>query len=274
MRLVRFGENGREKPGILDAAGRIRDLTSLLEDINVAALSDISLKRIQDCDLQKLPLVNDTTRLGPCVSGVGKVVGVAINYRMHGVETGSKQPAEPTLFLKATSAISGPYDDIILPRHSEKTDWEVELALIINKRAQYVSEKDALDHVAGYCVLDDVSERAFQLERGGQQHTKGKSADSFCPIGPYLVTRDEVPDPQNLRLWTDVNGERMQDGKTGDMLFPVAKLIAYISEFMTLLPGDVIATGTPDGVGRGRNPPCYLRAGDIVELGVEGLGIQ
>jgi 2-keto-4-pentenoate hydratase/2-oxohepta-3-ene-1,7-dioic acid hydratase in catechol pathway len=274
MRLLRYGDQGREKPGLLDANSRIRDLSGIVGDITGETVNDGGLAKIRTLVPERLPLVEGTPRLGPCITGVGKVVAIAINYRMHGVETGSKQPAEPTLFLKATSAISGPNDDIILPRHSEKTDWEVELALIINKRAQYVSEKDALDHIAGYCVLDDVSERAFQLERGGQQHTKGKSADSFCPLGPYLVTRDDVPDPQKLRLWTDVNGERMQDGTTADMIFPVAKLIAYISEFMTLEPGDVVTTGTPDGVGRGRSPPRYLRAGEIVELGIEELGAQ
>ena len=237
-------------------------------------LSDAGLARLRALDVATLPLVEGAPRLGACVAGVGKVVGVAINYKLHGVETGSKQPGEPTLFLKATSAISGPNDDIVLPKNSLKTDWEVELAVIIGTRAKNIGEAAALDHVAGYCVIDDVSERAFQLERGGQQHSKGKSADSFCPLGPWLVTRDAVPDPQALKLWTDVNGERMQDGATSDMLFPVARLIATISEFMTLLPGDVIATGTPDGVGRGRNPPRYLRAGETVELGIDGLGVQ
>lgn len=274
MRLLRYGEKGREKPGLLDTNNLIRDLSGILGDLDGTTLDDAGLARIKALVPERLPQVDSKLRLGPCVANVGKVVAVAINYRMHGVETGSRQPEEPTLFLKATSAISGPYDDIVMPRNSEKTDWEVELAAIIGKRAQYVSEKDALNYVAGYCVLDDVSERAFQLERGGQQHTKGKSADTFCPLGPYLVTRDEVPDPQNLRLWTEVNGERMQDGKTADMIFPVAKLIAYITEFMTLEPGDVVTTGTPDGVGRGRKPPRYLRAGETVELGIDGLGSQ
>ena len=274
MRLLRYGEKGQEKPGLLDREGCIRDLSGLFSDISGDVLSDASLTRLKVINVNTLPLVNGSPRLGPCVSDVGKVVGVAINYKLHGVETGSKQPAEPTLFLKATSAISGPNDDIELPKGSQKTDWEVELGVVIGKQAKNIAENVALEHIAGYCVLDDVSERAFQLERGGQQHTKGKSADSFCPLGPWLVTRDEVPDPQALKLWTDVNGEKMQNGTTADMLFPVAKLIAYISEFMTLLPGDVIATGTPDGVGRGRNPPQYLRTGDIVELGIEGLGKQ
>jgi 2-keto-4-pentenoate hydratase/2-oxohepta-3-ene-1,7-dioic acid hydratase in catechol pathway len=274
MRLLRYGENGREKPGLLDLEGRIRDLSVEIGDITGAIFGDTALAKLKAIDVKRLPLVEGSPRLGPCVTGVGKVIGVAINYKMHGVETGSKQPTEPTLFLKATSAISGPNDDIVLPKGSEKTDWEVELGVIIGKTAKNISESDALNHIAGYCVIDDVSERAFQLERGGQQHTKGKSADTFCPLGPWLVTRDEVPNPQTLKLWTDVNGEKMQNGSTGDMLFQVAKLVAYISEFMTLQPGDVIATGTPDGVGRGRNPPLYLKAGDSVELGVEGLGTQ
>ncbi|MFY9287828.1 MAG: fumarylacetoacetate hydrolase family protein, partial [Alphaproteobacteria bacterium] len=205
---------------------------------------------------------------------VGKVIGVAINYKMHGVETGSKQPTEPTLFLKATSSISGAYDAIELPPGSEKLDWEVELGVIIGNTAKNITQDEARSYIAGYCVVDDVSERAFQLERGGQQHTKGKSADTFCPLGPWLVTRDEIPDPQNLRLWTKVNGEMMQNGTTADMLFSVDQLVSYISEFMTLQPGDVIATGTPDGVGRGRNPPLYLKKGDVIELGVDGLGAQ
>jgi len=274
MRLLRYGEKDQEKPGLLDQEGRIRDLSAVVSDISGDVLSDAGLARLKTINMNSLPVADGSPRLGPCVSGVGKVVGVAINYKLHGVETGSKQPSEPTLFLKATSAISGPNDDIVLPKGSQKTDWEVELGVIIGKRAKNISEDIVLEHVAGYCVLDDVSERAFQLERGGQQHTKGKSADSFCPLGPWLVTRDEISDPQTLKLWTDVNGKKMQNGTTADMLFPVAKLIAYISEFMTLLPGDVIATGTPDGVGRGRNPPQYLRAGDIVELGIEGLGKQ
>jgi ureidoglycolate lyase/2,4-diketo-3-deoxy-L-fuconate hydrolase len=274
MRLLRYGEMGREKPGLLDAEGHVRDLSGVIPDLGGDMLSDAGLVKLRALDPKKLPLIEGTQRLGACVANVGKVVGVAINYRMHGVETGSKQPTEPTLFLKATSAICGATDDILLPKGSEKTDWEVELGVVIGKRAKNIGEKDALDHIAGYCVLDDVSERAFQLERGGQQHTKGKSADTFCPLGPWLVTRDAIPDPQRLRLWTKVDGETMQDGTTADMLFSVTKLIAYISEFMTLLPGDVIATGTPDGVGRGRNPPRYLRAGEIVELGVDGLGSQ
>ena len=259
---------------MLDAEGHVRDLSQIIGDIEGRMLDDTSLARLKALDMKKLPLIEKPGRLGACIANVGKVVGVAINYRLHGVETGSKQPTEPTLFLKANSAICGAYDDLELPKDSEKTDWEVELGVVIGKRAKNITEQEALNHVAGYCVLDDASERAFQLERGGQQHTKGKSADTFCPLGPWLVTRDEIPDPQALRLWTKVNGEMMQDGTTADMSFSVAKLVSYISEFMSLLPGDVIASGTPDGVGRGRNPPRFLRAGEVIELGIDGLGAQ
>jgi 2-keto-4-pentenoate hydratase/2-oxohepta-3-ene-1,7-dioic acid hydratase in catechol pathway len=274
MKLVRFGPAGQEKPGILDPQGMIRDASGLVPDWAGANLADTSLATIAATDLSQLPLIPRETRLGPCVGAVGKIIGVAINYRLHGVETGSKQPTEPTLFLKATTSLSGADDPIELPPGSEKLDWEVELGVVIGQRAKNISAAAALDYIAGYCVLDDVSERAFQLERGGQQHTKGKSYDSFTPIGPWLVTRDDITDPQSLRLWTDVNGQRMQDGTTADMLFSVAALVSYISSFMTLMPGDVIASGTPDGVGRGRTPPVYLKAGDIVELGVAGLGTQ
>jgi len=274
MRLVRYGEAGREKPGLIDREGRLRDLSGAADDIAGAALLDAGLAKLKAIDPATLPQVAGNPRLGACVGKVGKVIGVAINYKMHGQETGSKIPEEPTLFLKAPTAVCGPNDYILLPPGSEKLDWEVELGVVIGKRAKNILEADALSHIAGYCTLDDVSERAFQIERGGQQHTKGKSYDSFCPLGPWLVTRDEIPDPQNLRLWTKVGGETMQDGNTRDMLFGVAKLIAYISEFMTLETGDVIATGTPDGVGRGRNPPRYLKAGEVLELSVEGLGAQ
>jgi 2-keto-4-pentenoate hydratase/2-oxohepta-3-ene-1,7-dioic acid hydratase in catechol pathway len=274
MRLVRYGEKGQEKPGLLDAAGNIRDLSGHISDIAGETLSDRGIETLRQLDPQSLPHVTGSPRLGPCVTAVSKVIGVAINYRLHGLETQSKLPTEPTLFLKAPSAIAGAYDDIILPRGSEKTDWEVELGLVIGKIGSNITASEAFDHVAGYCVLDDVSERAFQLERGGQQHTKGKSADTFCPIGPWLVTREAIPHPQTLRLWTKVNGQTMQNGTTADMIFSVAQLISYISEFMTLLPGDIIATGTPDGVGRGQTPPRYLQAGDTVELGIDDLGMQ
>lgn len=274
MRLLRYGDIGHEKPGLLDKTGQIRDLSGLVEDINGFILDKTSLDRLKTLDPERLPLVGNKPRLGACVTDVSKVIGVAINYLAHGTETGSRTPTEPTLFLKAPSSICGPDDNILLPPGSEKTDWEVELGVVIGQRAKNISEQQALDHVAGYCVIDDVSERAFQLERGGQQHTKGKSCDSFCPLGPWLVTPDEIHNPQALNLWTKVNGVVMQQDTTASMLFSVAKLISYISEFMTLLPGDVIATGTPEGVGRGRTPPLYLRSGDSLELGIEGLGIQ
>ena len=274
MKLVRFGEVGHERPGLLDQDGRLRDMSSVIADYTGDVLSDAGLDLLRCLNGAKLPVVQGAPRLGPCVAGIGKIIGVAINYRLHGVETGSKQPCEPVLFLKAPSSVCGATDPILLPPGSEKLDWEVELGVVIGKRGKNIREEDALSYVAGYCVIDDVSERAFQLERGGQQHTKGKSYDSFCPLGPWLVTRDEVADPQALELWTKVNGVAMQQGATADMLFSVARLLSYISEFMTLLPGDVIATGTPDGVGRGRQPPVYLRAGDCVELGITSLGFQ
>jgi len=274
MRLLRYGENGDEKPGLLDKNGQIRDLTPVLKDITGAILNNESLDRLRALDPLLLPMVPGTPRLGPCIGAVSKIIGVAINYRAHGQETGSRLPTEPTLFLKAPSAICGAFDNLILPPGSEKTDWEVELGVVIGQRAKNISEDQAVSHIAGYCVVNDVSERSFQLERGGQQHTKGKSADSFCPLGPWLVTRDEIADPQALTLWTKVNDNIMQHDTTASMLFSVTKLISYISEFMTLLPGDVIATGTPEGVGRGRNPPRYLHAGDRVELSVEACGIQ
>jgi 2-keto-4-pentenoate hydratase/2-oxohepta-3-ene-1,7-dioic acid hydratase in catechol pathway len=293
MRLVRYGEKGLEKPGLIDAEGHIRDVSSVVRDISGEVLSDVGLALLRALDPEKLPLVAGSPRLGPCVGDTGKVIGVAINYKLHGEETGLGQPTEPSIFLKATSAICGPHDDLLLPKGSQKTDWEVELGVVIGRRAQNISEAEAINHIAGYCVVDDVSERSFQLERGGQQHSKGKSADTFCPLGPWLVTRDEAPDPQNLKLWTKVgsapglggkllaavgvggNGmELMQNGTTADMIFSVVKLVSYLSEFMTLLPGDVIATGTPDGVGKGRKPPRYLRSGEVVELGIEGLGEQ
>lgn len=274
MKLVRFGATGQERTGIIDGDGKIRDVSSLVTDWNGHYLSDRFLGDLSRENIRKFPLADEVRRIGPCIGSANKIVGVAINYHLHGTETGSKIPQEPTLFLKAPSSISGANDPIELPPGSEKLDWEVELGVVIGSFAKNITAQDALQYVAGYCVLDDVSERAFQLEHGGQQHTKGKSYDSFCPIGPWLVTRDEVPDPQNLKLWTDVNGHRMQDGNTKDMIFPVTALISYISKFMTLMPGDIIATGTPDGVGRGRNPPFYLKAGDLVELGIEGLGLQ
>jgi 2-keto-4-pentenoate hydratase/2-oxohepta-3-ene-1,7-dioic acid hydratase in catechol pathway len=273
MKLLRYGPIGQEKPGLLASDGTIRDLSGVVGDIGGATLSDEGLKRLRGLDASRLPEVDASARLGPCVAGIGKVICIGLNYSDHAAETGASVPPEPIIFMKATSAICGPNDPIIIPRGSEKTDWEVELAVVIGKRAKYVSEAQALDHVAGYCVCNDVSERAFQTERQGQW-TKGKSADHFGPLGPWLVTRDEVADPQALPMWLTVNGEKRQDGSTRTMVYGVAYLVSYLSQFMSLQPGDVISTGTPPGVGMGMKPPTYLKAGDVVELGIEGLGVQ
>jgi ureidoglycolate lyase len=273
MKLVRYGSKGKEKPGLLDADGRLRDLSEVVPDINGLVLSKY-LPRLARLNAGKLPLVRGRPRLGPCVGGVGKFICIGLNYKDHADETGAAYPQEPVVFLKATSAISGPFDPIVIPRGSSKTDWEVELGVVMGRPAKYVSEAEALAYVAGYCVVNDVSERSFQLERGGQWD-KGKGCDSFGPIGPYLVTRDEVPDPQNLRLWLEVDGRRYQDGHTRNMIFGVAQLVSYVSQFMSLQPGDLISTGTPAGVGLGQKPePVYLRPGQVVRLGVEGLGEQ
>ncbi|RMF36841.1 MAG: FAA hydrolase family protein [Alphaproteobacteria bacterium] len=271
MKFVRFGEPGAERPGILDRNGAIRDLSGRVDDLAGAVLADLSA--LSGIDPESLPVVPGTPRLGPCVGQVGKLLCIGLNYSDHAAETGMEAPAEPILFLKANSAICGPNDPIILPRGSQKTDWEVELAAVIGRGGKYIAEEDALDHVAGYCICNDVSERSFQLERLGQW-TKGKSSDNFGPLGPWLVTRDEVADPQNLKLWCKVNGETMQDGTTATMIFGVAHLVHYLSQFFTLHPGDVISTGTPPGVGMGKKPQRFLKAGDVVELGVEGLGTQ
>jgi 2-keto-4-pentenoate hydratase/2-oxohepta-3-ene-1,7-dioic acid hydratase in catechol pathway len=273
MKLLRWGPSGQERPGMLDAGGTIRDLSGVVDDVAGAVLSDAGLARLAALDPATLPAVDPGMRLGPCVGGVGKFVCIGLNYSDHAAESGMAVPPEPIIFMKANSAICGPDDPIIVPRGSEKTDWEVELAVIIGTRAKYVSEADALNHVAGYAVTNDVSERAFQMERAGQW-TKGKSCDSFGQIGPWLVTRDEVADPQALDMWLDVNGQRMQAGSTRTMVYGVAHLVSYLSQFMTLHPGDVISTGTPPGVGMGMKPPRYLRPGDVVELGIEGLGRQ
>lgn len=273
MKLLRYGEAGAEKPGILDEDGQIRDLSGVIDDLNGAQLGDDALQELRRLNTGSLPLVEDGTRIGPCVGGVGKFVCVGLNYYDHAQEAGMAVPPEPIVFFKATSAICGPNDGIEIPRGSFKTDWEVELGVVIGKPAKYVSEERALDYVAGYCVVNDVSERDFQLNRGGQW-VKGKSADTFGPIGPWLVTRDEVPNPQSLELYLDVNGHRYQSGNTGTMVFSVARIISHISQFMSLQPGDVISTGTPPGVGMGQSPEIYLRTGDRVELGVQGLGKQ
>ena len=271
MKFLRYGDAGAEKPGVLDESGTIRDLSGVVPDLSGDVLANLG--RLRDLDISALPLVGGTPRLGPPVAGTGKFICIGLNYSDHAAETGATVPPEPIIFMKATSAICGPNDPVIIPRGSEKTDWEVELAVIIGKRAKYVSQADALDHVAGYTVTNDVSERGFQLERSGQW-TKGKSCDNFGQIGPWLVTPDEVADPQKLAMWLRVNDTTMQDGSTATMVYGVAFLIHYLSQFMTLHPGDIISTGTPPGVGMGQVPPRYLRAGDVIELGIEGLGQQ
>ena len=273
MKLLRYGPAGQEKPGLLDSNNQIRDLSSIVPDIAREALLPGSIDRLRQLDPASLPVVKGTPRIGPCVGQVGKFICVGLNYSDHAAESGMAVPTEPILFMKATSSIVGPDDDILLPRASQKTDWEVELGVVIGKPGKYVSEADSLAHIAGYCVVHDISERAYQLEGTGQW-VKGKSADTFGPIGPWLVTTDEVPDPGNLRLWLDLDGTRRQDGSTKTLIFGVQYLVSYISRFMSLQSGDVISTGTPPGVGHGQKPPVYLRAGNEVRLGVEGLGEQ
>lgn len=273
MKLLRHGPVGAEKPGMLAADGSIRDLSGLVPDIAGAVLSDTGLAMLRAVDPMSLPEVPAATRLGPCVAGTGKFICIGLNYADHAAESGMAVPPEPVIFMKATSAICGPNDPIVIPRKSVKTDWEVELAVIIGTAAKYVSEADAMKHVAGYAVTNDVSEREFQIERAGQW-TKGKSCDNFGQLGPWLVTRDEVADPQDLAMWLTVNGEKMQNGSTKTMVYGVAHLVSYLSQFMTLHPGDVISTGTPPGVGLGMKPPRYLKAGDVVELSIAGLGTQ
>ena len=272
MKLMRVGQPGQEKPAILDAEGKVRDLSAHVKDIGGEAISPEGLKKIAAIDLGTLPVLNEE-RIGACVAGTGKFICIGLNFSDHAAETGATVPPEPVIFMKATSAIVGPNDNVTIPRGSEKTDWEVELGVVIGKTAKYVSEADALDYVAGYCVSHDVSERAFQTERAGQW-TKGKSCDTFGPIGPWLVTKDEITDPQNLGMWLKVNGQTMQDGSSKTMVYGVAHVVSYLSQFMSLHPGDVISTGTPPGVGMGLKPPRYLKAGDVVELGIEGLGSQ
>jgi 2-keto-4-pentenoate hydratase/2-oxohepta-3-ene-1,7-dioic acid hydratase in catechol pathway len=273
MKLLRYGPAGQEKPGLLDRDGKIRDLSGAVRDIDGEALAPASLDRLRRLDPASLPLVTGTPRLGPCVGSVSKIVAIGLNYRLHAQEAGAAIPSEPIFFMKATSSICGPNDDVIIPKNSQKTDYEVELGIVIGSLARHVAKADARKHVAGYCVVNDVSEREFQIERGGQW-TKGKSADTFCPTGPWLVTADEVPDPGKLALWTEVNGERRQNSNTADLIFGVDDIVSYVSQFMTLLPGDVIPTGTPSGVGLGFKPPKFLKPGDRVQLSVEGLGEQ
>lgn len=273
MKLLRYGPVGLEKPGILDQQGVLRDLSNHISDIAGEALSDAALTELGALDVDKLPVVASDQRIGPCVGNVGKFICIGLNYADHAAESGMELPQEPVIFFKATSSIIGPNDTVDIPRNSVKTDWEVELGVIIGKHTKYVSEEDALDHVAGYCVVNDLSERDFQIHRSGQW-VKGKSADTFGPIGPWLVTRDEVADPQNLPMYLEVNGNRYQEGSTRTMHFSVATVISHLSQFMSLQPGDVISTGTPPGVGMGQTPETYLKPGDRIELGIEGLGIQ
>ena len=274
MKLLRFGPKGAEKPGLMDANGVIRDLSGVLPDLTSAQLAGGALARLADVDPGRLPAVAQPVRYAPVVADIGKLICVGLNYSDHAAESGMAVPAEPVLFTKATSSIIGCNDPVVLPRGSVKSDWEVELGVVIGKRARYVDEADALDYVAGYCVVNDLSEREYQLERGGQWD-KGKGCDTFGPVGPWLVTADEVPDPQNLDMWLEVNGKRYQTGNTRTMVFTVAHLVSYISRFMTLQPGDVISTGTPPGVGLGQKPdPVYLQPGDRMKLGIAGLGEQ
>ncbi len=278
MKLVRYGRPGQEKPGLIDAEGRLRDLSGVIADVTPDQLSDKALAKLAKLKTDKLPLVRGAKRMGCPVAGVGKFVAIGLNYADHAAEAGMPLPKEPIVFMKATSCIQGPDDDVMLPKGSKKTDWEAELGVVIGTRARYVSQKDALQHVAGYCVVNDVSEREYQIERGGTWD-KGKGCDTFGPIGPWLVTRDEVPNPQSLNMWLDLNGQRMQSGNTRTMVFGVAKLISYVSQFMTLEPGDVITTGTPPGVGMGikkdgQAAPVFLKRGDVMTLGIEGLGTQ
>jgi 2,4-didehydro-3-deoxy-L-rhamnonate hydrolase len=273
MKLVRLGDEGREKPGLIDAQGQIRDLSGIVPDIVGATLSTETLARLRGLNIETLPLASSGQRLGPCIGQTRNFIAIGLNYADHAAETGAPIPAEPIIFNKAPSCIVGPNDDVDIPRGSEKTDWEVELAIVIGERASYVGANEALDFVAGYCVCNDVSEREYQMERGGTW-TKGKGCPTFGPLGPWLVTKDEIPDPQNLSMWLDVNGERMQTGSTKTMIFNVAQIVSYVSHFMILEPGDVITTGTPPGVGMGKKPPRYLRAGDVMTLGIEGLGEQ
>jgi 2-keto-4-pentenoate hydratase/2-oxohepta-3-ene-1,7-dioic acid hydratase in catechol pathway len=273
MKLVRYGDSGRELPGVLDSESEIHDLSTVIPDLAGSALSPSGLERLRALDVSTLPVVSGDPRIGPCVAGVGKFICIGLNYSDHAAESGMAVPAEPVVFMKATSCICGPNDEVVIPKGSTKSDWEVELGVVIGSTAKYVSEEDALSHVAGYCVVNDLSERAFQLEGTGQW-VKGKSADTFGPIGPWLVTAEEIHDPQALDMWLEVDGHRYQNGSTRTMVFGVAHLISYLSRFMSLQPGDIISTGTPPGVGLGQKPPIYLRPGNVMTLGIEGLGRQ
>jgi len=273
MKLVRYGNPGKEKPGLIDADGKLRDLSGVIKDIGPEQLGDAAMAKLRRLKTANLPLVRGKPRMGCPVTGVGKFVAIGLNYADHAAESGLPIPKEPIIFMKVPSCIQGPNDPVMLPKNSVKTDWEVELGIVIGTRARHVSQKDALTFVAGYCTINDVSEREFQIERGGTWD-KGKCCDTFGPIGPWLVTRDDVPNPQKLDMWLDVNGKRMQTGSTKTMIFSAAKIVSYVSQFMTLEPGDVICTGTPPGVGMGMKPPTFLKKGDVVTLGIEGLGEQ
>jgi 2-keto-4-pentenoate hydratase/2-oxohepta-3-ene-1,7-dioic acid hydratase in catechol pathway len=274
MKLVRYGPAGKEKPGLIDSDGRLRDLSRKIKDIDGASLAPASLKSLAKLDTRKLPLVKGKPRLGPCVATPSKFVAIGLNYTDHAKETGSPIPEHPVVFFKATTCIVGPNDNVMIPKDSTQLDWEVELVIVMGRKAQYVSEKDALKYVAGYCVGNDVSEREFQLKKSASQWSKGKGCDTFGPLGPWLVTTDEIKDVQNLAMWLDVNGERRQTGNTRTMIFGVAAVVADVSKYMTLLPGDVITTGTPPGVALGMKPPVWLKAGDVITLGIDGLGEQ
>lgn len=271
MKLLRYGQKGQEKPGVLDGNGKIRDLSTVVSDINGAAME--TLLHLSPQDIEKLPIVEGEYRLGACVADIGKFICIGLNYSDHAAETGAEIPTEPVVFNKWTTAVIGPNDEVEIPRNSQKTDWEVELGVVIGKTGRYIDEADAMDYVAGYCVINDISEREFQIERGGTWD-KGKGCDTFGPIGPWLVTRDEIKDPHRLHLWLEVDGKRYQDGNTETMIFKIPEIVSYLSQFMTLSAGDVISTGTPPGVGLGQNPPVYLKAGQVMRLGIEGLGEQ
>jgi 2-keto-4-pentenoate hydratase/2-oxohepta-3-ene-1,7-dioic acid hydratase in catechol pathway len=273
MKLVRYGNPGKEKPGLIDADGKLRDLSAVIKDIGPDQLSDVAIAKLQKVKVERLPLVKGKPRLGSPIRGVGKFIAIGLNYADHAAESGLPIPKEPIVFMKATTCIQGPNDPVMLPKGSVKSDWEVELGIIIGAKARYVSQKEALNFVAGYCTINDISEREYQIERGGTWD-KGKGCDTFGPLGPWLVTRDEVPNPQKLGMWLDLNGQRVQTGNTKTMIFSVAKIVSYVSQFMTLMPGDVITTGTPPGVGMGMKPQLFLKKGDVMTLGIEGLGEQ
>ena len=273
MKLLRYRDGNIVKPGILDDTGKIRDISLVVKDWTGTTINDENINRIKNNDINKFPVVDANVSLAPCIGNVGKIICVGLNYSDHALETGMEVPKEPIIFMKATSAICGPNDEIVIPKNSKKTDWEVELGVIIGKKAKYISEEESEKYISGYCIVNDISEREFQLEHKGQW-VKGKSCDSFGPIGPYLVTRDEVFDPQNLQIWLEVNGNKMQDSSTSNMVYGVNFLISYLSHFMSLHPGDIISTGTPAGVGLGMKPPVYLKPGDRMKLGIEGLGEQ